>query len=191
MTKLILIISLLFPMSTLANDNLESNSSQDIGLATLWAMGELTMGGYVKADTGAIIYNNELNSLLGIQGGWRFTKHLKLGFAVNGTLNDVEPLKANLITLGPTLGYSSFNKVIGRYSIDLTVGPAYYGDSEGIFFVEPGLYLVNYLTRFPPGRITWSTGISYKAFENTTNNKFHNGNLNSLNFKLGLAFGSY
>lgn len=191
MKILILIVILLIPVITLANQNAEPESNHDLGLASIWAMGKLTQGGYIKTDAGLINYHSDINGTLAIHGGWRFTNHIKFGFALGGTLSAIKQIGASLITIGPTFGYSGLNKSIGRYSVDLSMGAAYADDTDSGVFFEPGFYLIHRVNGVSQRRLMWSSGISYRAYKNSAINSPIDQDLNSINLKLGLVFGTY
>jgi len=191
--SILLATLLLLPSLSFANKNVENEESADIGLASIWAIGKLSHGGFIKADAGLISYDNDLNSMWSIHGGWRFSKHIKLGFSLAATLEQVDKVGDKLIAVGPTLGYTNFNRSIGRYSVDLSLGAAYAytGESGGTAFIEPGFYLINRFARISPRKIQWTGGISYRKFENIDASISGNNDMNSINLKFGLLYGAY
>jgi len=184
---------LFFSSLSFANSTSEDENNVDIGLASVWAIGELSHGGFIKADASLISYDNDLNGMWSIHGGWRFSKHIKLGFSLAATLEHVDKVGDKVVAVGPTIGYTSFNRNVGRYSVDVSLGAAYAyaGESGGTAFIEPGFYLINRFARISPRKIQWTAGVSYRKFENIDASISGNNDINSINLKFGLLYGSY
>jgi len=170
-----------------ANESIEKESTNDIGLASIWLMSEITQGGYLKPSTGLSVFDGDPNMMWEIEGGWRFTNWFKLGFSLESSISDIDRINDPAILIGFVAGVSGRNPSIGNFSLDLNFGQFEMENSNNKYFVEPGFHVKKRLYK----KIYWTSGITYRYVENETLTPFGKNSLNSFSLKLGLTGSKY
>lgn len=170
-----------------ANEEWEKTGAEDLGLATVWGIGQVTQGGYLLPGIEAAMIDKDINFLLNLEGGWRFTSFLKLGFYLGGTINKISTQSSRGTYVGPVIAFDGDRIKLPTVNFKLTCGALYLNDTDhNSVFCAPAIETISRKSILSGKPILWASHLTVRITDQT-----ESSSLNSLSMGVGIALGAY
>ena len=117
-----LVLLFLFSGVSEAIEDLEDKQSQDMGIASVWAVGQFAQGGYLKLGLDGTGINNQTHGLWSLEAAWRFTEHFKFGANLRSSFAKVNSFDDRAVLVALLFGWHTQQHTLGRYAAEIKLG---------------------------------------------------------------------
>jgi len=175
-----------------ANEGIETNSTDDIALASVWAVSQVSAGAYGKLGGAASRVLNDESLLWEMEGAWMFNSHIAFGANLRGSFNEIGAINDRIVSFGVLFSWHNYFKPLGTYSLDFKVGAItpFSTDNQNLM-IEPGIVIANRNRFFLKKHSKWYYGLSYRWVEDNDVAVFGSDSESSVNLNFGLLFGKF
>jgi len=172
--------------------DVENQGSQDIGIATVWAIGQVSEGAYIKTGLYAGRMYNSTITFGEIEAAWRFTRQFSFGLNLRPAFTTIKTIDSKVVLVGFLFGYRNNLPNGFPYAIELNTGTIdIVSKFEGRWFIETGFRLIKRNWRVKRTKLSWTGGLSYRYVLNNMQSDNIATNLSGLGINVALGFGKY
>lgn len=173
-------------------DKIESGQKPDIARATVWAIGQVSEGGYLKTGIYSTAMDKSYPLFAELEGGWWITKHFSLGLNLKPGITQVKSLNSHVVLVGLILGYRNSLSNGIPFVIDFNTGSLdVRSPSSSRWYYEPSFKLLRRDLFHTRHKINGVLSFSYRFIQKNTSNDQLAEKLAGPGITLSLTAGSY